>query len=378
MKNPVSRVMCAFSKHAAPLLAAASIVFHPVSAASQGKILGPSAAGIYETIYPDIGKPGSKGHKLGLPVYACIVDGIDISSSVSERRFALQRDALVDSLTSNDFKDALKQIPHQRIGLHLNYFGSDVRTVFNDQEWIVIDETSRFEVAKKLSALKKPYSLYTRTNLFVRHALDKLQDCKATDEKGRFSGVNAIDIMTDGTPNHPGCRPVYKCAAEIPTTIQHRNEAIRRGVTTNVMAMVLANTALGNYDYNGSEHLPEWAIQQMITPGAATQIKLELIAPQQEAVRPGQLFVLTPTDDDDPSKWKAEFNRMKKIKLILEMASGPLRQKFARTLGLAPGFESEPTVFANSKNWTLQGSRTVTLPPASLRFNTKVSALTTW
>lgn len=297
------------------------------------------AVGLYQTIYPDIGKPGSRGHDLNVPVYACIVDGIDRSGSVMKHRLDLQRDALVHSLESDDFGRALSLIPHKRIGLHLAFFGTTVKMAI-DSEWIVVDNVTRFELAKKIRAwdlLPTGYE-YTNTNTFMRYAIQKLQYCQGTDEKGRPSGVNAIDIMTDGTPNRPGSRCVnyHVCAEEIPSTIQHRNEAIARGITTNVLAMVIEN----------SQHLPEWAKKYMVTPSPDQQMDEGLISPEQDPVRSGKLLVLHPYDDEDTSKWGATFNQLKKFKLLIEFTSNKVRNDFAKSQGVNIDSDEALTVIA--------------------------------
>jgi hypothetical protein len=210
------------------------------------------------------------------------------------------------SLTSPEFGAALKQISHQRIGLHVAFFEHKAYSVFPDnQGWIMVDEETRFEVAAKLKAVKYPAPGYTRTDIATEYALEKLQDCKTDD----IDGVNVIDIMTDGKLNFPGCLPgSYSCHQGIPFAIAARDEATRRGVSINVLAMVI----------DTERDLPEWAKRFMVTPSGEEQQNTSIMGPKGP-IKPGMLFILPDAEKQDAAEWEAAFSALKKQKLIVEM-----------------------------------------------------------
>ncbi|MBU6234345.1 MAG: DUF1194 domain-containing protein [Alphaproteobacteria bacterium] len=269
-----------------------------------------------------VGMPGSHGHKLDKPVGACIVDLWDNSISVTRARKELQRAALVQSLISPEFGAALRYIPHHRIGLHIAFFEHKAYSIFpNNQGWLIVDEESRFDIARMIKEVSYPSPGYTRTDIAVEYALDKLQDCKTDGAEG----VNVIDIMTDGKLNFVGCLPnSYDCHQGIPFALAARNEAVKRGVTINVLAMVIER----------EQDLPEWARRFMMTPAGEEQVSLGLRS-VGDTVKPGMLFILPDAEKQNAAEWVSAFKELKTRKLIIEMGLGPDGwNRFAHARGL--------------------------------------------
>jgi len=138
--------------------------------------------------------PGSKGHALGKPVGACIVDMWDTTISKSDERLEMERRATVAALKSDAFGRALKGVKHGQIAMNMAFWHRTQASITGG--WVLVDQNSRFDLADKVASAPRNGSGYTHTHEAVLFTLKELETCQ--------SERPIIDIVTDGKTNISG------------------------------------------------------------------------------------------------------------------------------------------------------------------------------
>lgn len=239
--------------------------------------------------------PGNIGYD------ACIVEGLDTSISMEDRRLRKLQDMIASSLESDEFGNALKLGPHKRVLYSLMFFDDKVKPVTG---WAVVDEQTRFELAKVIRLSARQGSGYTLTQNFVTHAIAKLDTCGAERRK--------INIVTDGTNNtRGGCSVAYNCTEKFPLMGIARDAATLKGYSINIFGIQLGGQ---NAD------IAKWAKEFAITPTYDEQAARG-IENKQNAAEPGRFFKVDVSDLDAVQGEGYNIARlMHRQKLVMEMS----------------------------------------------------------
>jgi hypothetical protein len=209
----------------------------------------------------------------------------DMSRSIDDTEFALEKNGYVSAFTSAKVLEAIHCGPTGKIAVAYVEFASsfEVRTVL---DWTVIqDKASAQAFVDRLSAAPRSFWGRTAISAGIDQAVQLLAE----------SGVNAtrhvIDVCGDGTNN------AGREAAEA------RDDAVKAGITINGLAII-------------NDHPVSWTFAHVQPPGGLPNYYRENVTGG-----PGS-FVLEVHDF-------ASFGEAMTRKLVDEIASGPSAAKFA-------------------------------------------------
>jgi hypothetical protein len=209
----------------------------------------------------------------------------DVSRSIDDSEFALEKDGYTAAFTSDQVISAIRNGPLGAIAVAYVEFASgfEVKTVL---DWTVIrDPASARTFADKLSAAPRSYWGRTAISAGIDHAVGMLA------ENSLNASRRAIDVCGDGT-NNAG-REVSEA----------RDDAVRAGITINGLAII-------------NEHPVSWTFAHVQPPGGLQNYYRENVTGG-----PGS-FVLEVRD------FKT-FGEAMTRKLVAEIAAGPIPARFA-------------------------------------------------
>jgi hypothetical protein len=160
----------------------------------------------------------------------------DVSRSIDDSEFALEKDGYAAAFTSDQVLNAIKNGPMGAIAVAYVEFASgfEVRTVL---DWTVIrDAASAKDFVAKLSAAPRSYWGRTAISAGIDHAVGMLA------ESGYNASRRAIDVCGDGTNN---------AGREVSAA---RDDAVAAGITINGLAII-------------NEHPVSWTFAHVQPPG---------------------------------------------------------------------------------------------------------------
>lgn len=182
-----------------------------------------------------------------VPVDVALVLVDDVSRSIDDKEFQLQKAGYVSALLDQQVLSAIKAGPNGAIAVNYLEFAGDgeVQTVI---DWTVIrDDASAKGFTDKLTAA--PRSFWGRTSISA--GIDRAVQNLA--ESGFQATRRVIDVCGDGT-NNAG-RDVTAA----------RDEAVEAGITINGLAII-------------NEHPVSWTYAHVQPPGGLTQWYRENVA----------------------------------------------------------------------------------------------------
>jgi len=157
-------------------------------------------------------------------VDAAVALAADVSRSIDEDEFLLQRQGYAAAITSTQFLGAVASMPHAAVALcFIEWAGIGDQTVVVD--WTVIrDRDGAAAFAKRL--LDAPRSSFGRTAIGdgIDFAVARLESAQFATER------RIVDVSGDGTSNSG--RPVSMA----------RDEAVEKGITINGLAIINEKT----------------------------------------------------------------------------------------------------------------------------------------
>jgi hypothetical protein len=209
----------------------------------------------------------------------------DVSRSIDDSEFKLEKDGYASALTSTKVLEAIKGGPTGKIAIAYVEFASsfEVRTVL---DWTVVkDLASAQSFVTRLAA--EPRSFWGRTAISA--GIDQAVQLLATT--GYTADRHVIDVCGDGTNN------AGREAADA------RDDAVKAGITINGLAII-------------NEHPVSWTFAHVQPPGGLANYYRENVAGG-----PGN-FVLEVHDF-------TSFGEAMTRKLVDEIASGPAAANFA-------------------------------------------------
>jgi hypothetical protein len=211
----------------------------------------------------------------------------DVSRSIDDSEFKLEKDGYTSAFTSQKVLEAIQGGPTGKIAVAYVEFASsfEVRTVL---EWTVIkDRESAQAFIDRLVAAPRSFWGRTAISAGVDQAVQLLAE----------SGVNAtrhvIDVCGDGTNN---------AGREVSDA---RDDAVKAGITINGLAII-------------NDHPVSWTFAHVQPPGGLANYYRENVTGG-----PGS-FVLEVHDF-------STFGEAMTRKLVDEIAAGPSKVKFAAT-----------------------------------------------
>lgn len=143
-----------------------------------------------------------------------LVLAVDVSASIDDEQFRLQRQGYIQAMTSYEVLEAIRQGTHGRIAVA--YFEwSDAGNQALIVDWLLIsDEEGAGYFRKRLEDTPRPKGHFTSISSAVAYALDLLRANNITSER------QIIDISGDGRNNDgPPLEPVRTAAVEAGVTI---------------------------------------------------------------------------------------------------------------------------------------------------------------
>jgi hypothetical protein len=209
----------------------------------------------------------------------------DVSRSIDDTEYKLEKDGYTSAFTSDKVLEAIKAGPIGKIAVAYVEFASsfEVRTVL---DWTVIKDRASAKVfADNLAAA--PRSFWGRTAISA--GIDEAVQLLA--ENGLNATRRVIDVCGDGTNN------AGREAAEA------RDDAVKAGITINGLAII-------------NDHPVSWTFAHVQPPGGLANYYRENVAGG-----PGS-FVLEVHDFHS-------FGEAMTRKLMEEIASGPIGTKVA-------------------------------------------------
>lgn len=216
----------------------------------------------------------------------------DVSRSINDSEFRLEKEGYVAAFTSPSVLNAIKGGPLGAIAVaYVEFAGSvEVRTVL---DWAVIrDKPSAQAFADRLAAAPRSFSGRTAISAGIDRAMQLLA------ESGVTSTRHVIDVCGDGTNN---------AGREI---TEARDDAVKAGVTINGLAII-------------NEHPVSWTYAHVQPPGGLPHYYRENVTGG-----PGS-FVLEVHDF-------RSFGEAMTRKLIAEIASRALSRQLAAQCPCAP------------------------------------------
>jgi hypothetical protein len=160
----------------------------------------------------------------------------DVSRSIDDSEFALEKDGYASAFTNEQVLTAIKNGPLGAIAVAYVEFASgfEVKTVL---DWMVIrDPASAKNFTEKLTAAPRSYWGRTAISAGIDHAVGMLE------ESGYNATRRTIDVCGDGT-NNAG-REVSEA----------RDDAVKAGITINGLAII-------------NEHPVSWTFAHVQPPG---------------------------------------------------------------------------------------------------------------
>ncbi len=230
----------------------------------------------------------------GLPVASAIAaDDVDlalvlvsdVSRSIDDSEFSLEKDGYAAAFTSEQVVSAIKNGPLGAIAVAYVEFASgfEVKTVL---DWTVIrDPASAKDFAAKLTSAPRSYWGRTAISAGIDHAVGMLA------ESGYNATRRAIDVCGDGTNN---------AGREVGDA---RDDAVKAGITINGLAII-------------NEHPVSWTFAHVQPPGGLQNYYRDNVTGG-----PGS-FVLEVHD------FKS-FGQAMTRKLVAEIAQRPVASMFA-------------------------------------------------
>jgi hypothetical protein len=209
----------------------------------------------------------------------------DVSRSIDDSEFTLEKNGYAAAFTSNQVLTAIRNGPLGAIGVAYVEFASgfEVKTVL---EWSVIrDQASAQAFVEKLTAAPRSYWGRTAISAGIDHAVGMLA------ENNLNATRRTIDVCGDGT-NNAG-REVSEA----------RDDAVKAGITINGLAII-------------NEHPVSWTFAHVQPPGGLAKYYHENVTGG-----PGS-FVMEVRD------FKA-FGEAMTRKLVAEIATRPGAPRFA-------------------------------------------------
>jgi hypothetical protein len=209
----------------------------------------------------------------------------DVSRSIDDSEFALEKDGYAAAFTSAQVLSAIKNGPMGAIAVAYVEFASgfEVKTVL---DWTVIrDAASAKAFVEKLAAAPRSYWGRTAISAGIDHAVGMLA------ESGLNASRRAIDVCGDGTNN---------AGREVSAA---RDDAVAAGITINGLAII-------------NEHPVSWTFAHVQPPGGLQNYYRENVTGG-----PGS-FVLEIRD------FKTFADAMTR-KLVAEIAARPIAPRFA-------------------------------------------------
>jgi hypothetical protein len=209
----------------------------------------------------------------------------DVSRSIDDSEFALEKDGYAAAFTSDQVLSAIKNGPLGSIAIAYVEFASgfEVKTVL---DWMVIrDPASAKEFVDKLTAAPRSYWGRTAISAGIDHAVGMLA------ENGYNATRRTIDVCGDGT-NNAG-REVSEA----------RDDAVKAGITINGLAII-------------NEHPVSWTFAHVQPPGGLPNYYRENVTGGTGS------FVLEVRD------FKAFGDAMTR-KLVAEIAARPVASRLA-------------------------------------------------
>jgi hypothetical protein len=227
------------------------------------------------------------------PAWAMAADDVDlalvlvsdVSRSIDDSEFALEKDGYAAAFTSEQVLAAIKGGPLGAIAVAYVEFASgfEVKTVL---DWMVIrDPDSARAFVAKLSAAPRSYWGRTAISAGIDRAVGMLA------ESGFNASRRTIDVCGDGT-NNAG-REVSEA----------RDDAVKAGVTINGLAII-------------NEHPVSWTFAHVQPPGGLEKYYRENVTGGTGS------FVMEVRD------FKA-FGKAMTRKLVAEIAARPIAARFA-------------------------------------------------
>jgi hypothetical protein len=216
----------------------------------------------------------------------------DVSRSIDDSEFTLEKSGYAAAFTSNQVLTAIRNGPLGAIAVSYVEFASgfEVKTVL---DWSVIrDPASARAFVDKLTAAPRSYWGRTAISAGIDHAVGMLA------ENNLNASRRTIDVCGDGT-NNAG-REVSEA----------RDDAVRAGITINGLAII-------------NEHPVSWTFAHVQPPGGLPKYYRENVTGG-----PGS-FVMEVRD------FKAFGDAMTR-KLVAEIASRPVAPRFAADGVTAP------------------------------------------
>jgi len=210
----------------------------------------------------------------------------DVSRSIDDSEFALEKDGYAAAFTSEQVLNAIKNGPLGVIAVSYVEFASgfEVKTVL---DWSLIrDAASARAFVEKLTAAPRSYWGRTAISAGIDHAVGMLA------ESGYNTSRRAIDVCGDGTNN---------AGREVSAA---RDDAVAAGITINGLAII-------------NEHPVSWTFAHVQPPGGLQNYYRENVTGG-----PGS-FVLEIRD------FKTFADAMTR-KLVAEIAARPVPSRFAR------------------------------------------------
>jgi hypothetical protein len=158
-----------------------------------------------------------------------LVLAADVSRSVGEREFKLQRDGYAAALNDPRVIQAISGGLNGAVAItFIEWSGASQQKVVVD--WIVVrDEEGAADVAAAMQSAPRPFSGLTSISAAIDFSLERLRAAPVEADK------HIIDISGDGT-NNAG-RPITEA----------RDEAIAAGVTINALAIINESQGFGHH-----------------------------------------------------------------------------------------------------------------------------------
>ena len=209
----------------------------------------------------------------------------DVSRSIDDAEFKLEKDGYTSAFTSQTVLEAIRGGPIGGIAVAYLEFASgfEVRTVI---DWTVIkDPASARAFADRLAAAPRSFAGRTAISAGVDQAAQLLA------ESGMNAARRVIDVCGDGTNN---------AGRDI---IEARDDAVKAGITINGLAII-------------NDHPRSWTFAHVQPPGGLANYYR-----QNVTGGPGN-FVLEVHDF-------SAFGEAMTHKLVNEIAVGPLKTKLA-------------------------------------------------
>ncbi len=246
-------------------------------------LVAPAAPGMAAPATPGTAAPA---HTAG-DVDLALVLVTDVSRSIDDSEFALEKDGYAAAFTSDQVLAAIKNGPLGAIAVAYVEFASgfEVKTVM---EWEVIrDAASAKDFVDRLRAAPRSFWGRTAISAGIDHAVGMLA------ESGYNATRRTIDVCGDGTNN---------AGREVSAA---RDDAVAAGITINGLAII-------------NEHPVSWTFAHVQPPGGLPKYYRENVTGG-----PGS-FVLEIHDFQS-------FSEAMTRKLVAEIAARPIPTRFARS-----------------------------------------------